>query len=728
MEDTSAVEPSFMAEEQWAAYTRARDAGHLRFVEDAKMFDRYYYGDQWDEAVSKKLDLEQRPHTTVNLVLSTVNAVLGQYLSQRQDIEYKAKSRGATRMVGELLTKMAKHVSDDSHSRYVEKDVFSDGLIQDRGFFDMRLEYGENLQGEVRETALDPLDVLLDPGARNYDPTTWNEVFVTRWLTPDEISVIYGKENADKIRYLNAEQTLGYDSMVFDPETFAQQKHFYTQGQFAYSYEDEYRRCQRARVIERQFYKLTIRKYFVDTATGDTSPVPDAWPEEKVALVAQAYNLQIVNRPERRVRWRVTCDQYVFFDGWSPYRRFTVVPFFPYFRRGRPFGLVRNLIAPQDLTNKSLSQELHVVNTTANSGWLVETGSLTNMSVTQLAQHGAKTGLVIEYRLGAQPPTKIQPNQIPTGLDRLSQKGTMYFREISGVSDAMLGQPGREISGEALQTKTQRGLVQMDPIFDNLALTRQLRAEFMLELFQEYYTEARIFKMTAIGDDGEELDEEVQINIRDAAGQITNDITVGEYTVVVGSRPTRDVEDESELQKMLSARELGVMIPDWAVVDAMGLRRGKEIADFIRRTQGAAEPTEQEIEMAQMSQELEMRRMAAEVAELEAKAQERLALSQKYLAEAEATEAGVQTDILKFGAELRQAAEKELIDLQKKREEIMARIEIMQMKTEETRYANQLQALNKRLDTEAKERIEERRSQSRTSAASSYGKNFTRGK
>jgi len=722
------AEPSDIADEQWAGYTRARDAGHLRYVEDAKLFDRYVYGDQWDDSVKKTLDNENRPYTTVNLVLSTVNAVGGQYLAMRQDIEYKARSRGATQEVANILTRMAKHVSDDSGSRYVEKQAFMDGIIQDRGYIDMRLDYGENLLGEIRETSLDPVDVLIDPGAREYDPKTWNEVYVTRWLTPDEVAVLYGKDNADKIRYVNADHTLGYDSMLFDPQTFSQQQHFYTQGQYNYMYKDEYKKTLRVRVIERQFYKFTLRKVFVDPTTGDTAPVPDDWSEDLIMAAVQGYGLQVVTKPERRVRWRVTCDRYTFVDMWSPYRRFTVIPFFPYFRRGRPFGLVRNLIAPQDLTNKTLSQELHVVNTTANSGWIVEAGSLANMTTQGLKAHGAKTGLVLEYNRGSQPPVKIQPNQIPTGLDRLSQKATMYFAEISGVSDALKGMPGREISGDALEAKQQRGLVQMDVIFDNLAFTRQLRAEFMLELFQEYYTEQRMFRMVAMDDEGQEQSEEVMINFRDAAGRIKNDITLGEYSVVIGSKPTRDIEDETELARMLKARELGVMIPDWAIVESMGLTRGREIAEFIRKMQGAAEPTPEEIQMSMMAQELELRRQMGEVDELAARTQERLANAAKLQAEAQALAGETQTEMAKFAADLRAALQKDLLDFQQKREELMARIQIAREKNDSVKYQASLAALTKRLDTEARERIEERKAQATVASASSYGKSFNGGK
>ena len=68
------------------------------------------------------------------------------------------------------------------------------------------------------------------------------------------------------------------------------------------------------------------------------------------------------------------------------------------------------------------------------------------------------------------------------------------------------------------------------------AYTRQLRAEFILELIQEYYTEQRILKIIGFNEEREEVPEEIQINTADAVGNILNDVTVGEYRVVVSSR------------------------------------------------------------------------------------------------------------------------------------------------------------------------------------------------
>ena len=220
--------PEMLATEQWQAYTRARDNGHTKFVTDARKFEDFYYGKQWDETVEKELDNERRPHHSINLVLSTVNAVVGEYVGQRQEIVYKPRGRGAVDSTALALTRMAGHISDDSHSRWVEKSVFMDGVITDRGFFDIRLDACENVTGEIRETALDPIDVLLDPGARDYDPKTWSEVTLTRWMTPDQIAVMYGQDKGDKLRYTSEYDMWGSDALAIGPETFSQDKNYYT--------------------------------------------------------------------------------------------------------------------------------------------------------------------------------------------------------------------------------------------------------------------------------------------------------------------------------------------------------------------------------------------------------------------------------------------------------------------------------------------------------------------
>ena len=377
----------------------------------------------------------------------------------------------------------------------------------------------------------------------------------------------------------------------------------------------------RVRVIECQFKQLTMRKFFVDMETGETKAVPDAWTEEQVREFATRMELGIQKKLTERIRWRVTCDNVLLHDEWSPYRTFTKIPYFPYFRRGKPFGVMRNLISPQDMLNKVSSQELHVVNTTANSGWTMEQGSLVNMDANELEARGAETGLVLEHRKGSAPPEKIKPNSIPTGLDHISMKASNNIRRISGVNESMLGIDKAEVSGVAMQAKTNRGFIQLEVPFDNLAHTRALVAEKILELFQDFYTEGRMYNITNFGDPAQPT-EELGINQMTPEGEIVNDITAGEYLVVMTTAPARDTFDDSQFAEALQLRELGIMIPDDFIVQYSHLSKKGELVQEIRNATGRGEVSEAEQQKQELENEIHMRMLTSELAAVDAKTEQ----------------------------------------------------------------------------------------------------------
>ena len=173
---------SVTASNQWDRYIRARDNGHLDYIEMAKKCDSYYRGEQWDEADIAALDAEGRPALTINTILPTINTVLGEQSTRRADIQFKPR-RGGDAEVAHTLNKMYMQIADNNKLDWVEQQVFADGLIMDgRGYFDVRMDFSDHVEGEIRITAKDPLDILPDPDAKDADPKTWNEGFETKWL------------------------------------------------------------------------------------------------------------------------------------------------------------------------------------------------------------------------------------------------------------------------------------------------------------------------------------------------------------------------------------------------------------------------------------------------------------------------------------------------------------------------------------------------------------------
>ena len=603
---------------QWARYERARDNGHLDYIWMAKKCDEYYRGDQWDDEDAAALEAEGRPALTINTILPTVNTILGEQSTRRADIQFKPR-RGGDGAIAQALTKLYMQIADNNKLDWVEQQVFADGLIMDgRGYFDVRMDFSDHVEGEIRITAKDPLDILIDPDAKDADPKTWNEVFETRWMTLDEIAELYGEKKAERLLFVAENgMSFGSDSVEYQETRFGDTQTNDDYFGAGVPGDEEYRNVKALRVVERQHKKLSRAMFFVDPDTGDQRQAPDAWSEAKNKKFAKQYNLSLISKIIRKIRWTVTCDQVVLHDDWSPYNDFTIIPFFCYFRRGRPFGVVRNLLSPQEQLNKIASQELHIVNTTANSGWMVESGSLVGMTADDLEEHGAETGLVLEYQRGTTPPQKIQPNQIPTGLDRIAQKAAANIKTISGVNDSMLGTDSAEVSGIAIQAKQNRGAIMIQVPLDNLRKSRQYLAEKILNLIQTFYTEQRVIQVTNEADPLKPR-EEMIINEQTPEGRIINDLTIGEYDVIVATAPARDSFDETQFAEALALRQAGVVVPDDAIIEYSHLARKGELAKRIRQMTGQEPPTPEQQEAMAQQQQIQMQQLQLEMAKLDA--------------------------------------------------------------------------------------------------------------
>lgn len=704
-----------LAQENYGAYARSRDAGHLDWVKMARKCDAYYSGDQWEKDITDSLDAENRPHLTINQVLSTINSVKGEYIKARQEISFRPRGKGASVEVAKALSFVVKQIQYNNRSRWNETQVLEDGLIEDRGYFDIRLDFSDNIMGEIRETVRDPRDVMLDPGAKEYDPSTWKEVITTRWLTPDDIEAFYGKEKAAQLRHRTFATRFGHDSVEFDVPTQTFGNETNPNGFVPDTHEDMLA-VRRVRVIERQHKKLSRCTYFVDPEEGDMRMAPDHWGDEQIAAHAAKFGLDVLERPNLRIRWTVSADDVLLEDSWSIYNRFTIIPFFPFFRRGKPTGMVRHLLSPQDMLNKISSQELHVINTTANSGWIFESGSLVNMDADDLEAVGAKTGLILEFAKGAEKPEKILPNQVPSGLDNIGNKAQIYFRTVSGLPETFMGHASREVSGVTVEAQNQAATTQLEVVFDNLEKTRQYRADFLLELIQEFYTETRLVQVTELDIDGNEVTTEFNVNepehvLDPETGEtveqrIINDLTLGEYSVVVASVPHHETMQDTIFSQALQLREAGVIIPDWLLIENSRLPNRREVADVVKELQGMAEPTPEEVQMQLMQQQLMLQGQEAQVRGLIADAMLKEAQAEKAMVDADVAARQPLLEMQKAGADMRVKMEKMAQDLQAKIAELETRIAISREKNDTERQVANIEGLTKRLSSALKAQVD----------------------
>lgn len=582
------------AQENWERYAYVLGRGHSDYVFRAARLEGFYLGGdidgngelqgggQWTNDDLAALKEEGRPAYEFNEIRPSINSAIGYQIHNRMDIAFRPAGEGADQAKADIRSKLVMFIAGSEMLHYKETQVFSDGLIEQRGYYDIRVRFDQNIQGDAYIGVLDPRDVLPDPDAKTYDPDGWADVIVTRWLTLDEIQDWYGEK---KRKEVEAQQSHDEEGDFGESDESGPRNHFglteITVGGVM-----TVAGAKRHRVIDRQRWRYAMTKVAVHP-TGDIEPVDDAQPD--VIADLEAKRCVFTKKMTKRVYWTVSTKDVTLFDDYSPFPFFTVLPYFPYFRRGKTRGMVDIAIGPQQVFNKAISQNIHIVNTTANSGWIVEENTLTNMDSDELEERGAQSGLVLEYKQGAKSPEKIEPNQVPQGIDRLIDRSLNTIKEVT-VPEAMRGDQGAEVSGVAIQSKQFASQQQLAVPLDNLALTRHLLAQRLDWIIGHYYDAERVIRIADLDEaTGQEDIEEITINQPDGMGGYLNDMTVGKYDVVITEVPMQITFENSQFTQALEIRKAGVNVPDWAVIKHSNLSDKPEILKEMRKPQGNPE-------------------------------------------------------------------------------------------------------------------------------------------
>lgn len=538
----------------WARYNYGMRKGHSDYCKEAKENEQFYIGKQWSDAALVVMKRLKKPALTINQILPKINSAVGYQIANRADISYRPRSGIANDELAAVLSKLAMQIADNIKFHWKETELFADGLIMRRGYFDIGINYDDTILGEISINVIDPLDVIPDPDANDYDPDNWQDVIVTRWFTSDEIASTYNI-NIDKLKVLleSQEPDNNYGDGLDEEES---------RNTFAGNYSNHARLCSdginRYRIIDRQYWVNEDVDVFI-TPTGDIRIAHSLKEEQKQHLISNGYFL---NKMKRRVVRRVaTTSHAVIYNEISPYNHFTVIPYFPMFRRGVTIGLVDNAKDPQKLLNKTLSQSLHIVNTTANSGFVSWENTIANMSNEKLSEVGSTTGLNLILKKDTPAdkiPFKLQPNPIPSGVTNLSDRATVAIHDVTGINEAMLGQQGQEISGVAIQSRQFAAQQQLALALDALARTRNMVGRFFIELIQTFYDLPRISRITNTDITGKQVSEEIYLNYPLDDGGILNDLTIGEYDVVVSEQPMQITFDNTQFNQLI---ELATKLP-----------------------------------------------------------------------------------------------------------------------------------------------------------------------
>lgn len=413
--------------------------------------ERFKVGNQWDPDVRSRNDSKRKFSLTINRVLPTVNQITGMEVQNPRDVQVLNK-KGGSRVLANLLTALTKHTLDLSHTQRQKSMMFDDGVTTARGWIGADKDYSQDPhKGDIVIKKYDPFMVLPDPNRSHYDLNVDSKyVIVDEWVDKEKLEK---QKPSKKNDLMNTSYSVPTGS-----GRFSRIVNFMFNRQTPGSVQDDYRDHQDDEVEGKV---STVEKYSYRKSTY-------WWKKWQTACILQRIddplNFNIYTKSSdmsaARIVARKNPDKVRFIDKdreglpltigvlkktvlignvfWSHddnplngVNLFPIVPFCPYFQNGYEFGIVQNLIGPQEQINWSWSMELNLIKKLANAGWRIS--KATAKWKDWLKSHGTEDGIVIEESNFGGKVDKMELNKFPVGFDIMTEKGSRHIAEISNV-------------------------------------------------------------------------------------------------------------------------------------------------------------------------------------------------------------------------------------------------------------------------------------------------------
>ena len=348
-----------------------------------------------------------------------------------------------------------------------------------------------------------------------------------------------------------------------------------------------------------------------------------------------------------RVRRSYWMGPHCLHDSASPYPHphFPYVPFWGYVEdlTGTPFGLVRDMIFPQDNLNSTIAKLRWGMAATRTE----RTKGAVAMSDEQFRRQIARpdADVILSPDVMAMQGARFEVKrdfQLNNQQFQLMADSRAALERVSGITASMQGRTGTATSGLQEQTQLEQSQVSLADLMDNFKDGRAMVGELLLALIIEDMGKEE--QVVVIEGDTLNPARTVVLNrpeIDPDTGMpyLSNDVQRTRIKVALEDVPTSSSFRAQQLQALSEAVKSAppevqqVMMP--FMVDLMDLPRKKEVVEAIRNAHGQADP---EAIRAQVKQELMYDLKEREIAAKERESEARIEKLVK-----EAVQVGVQT-------------------------------------------------------------------------------------
>lgn len=496
-DDTASKPDTDAASDTVARVRQARkdaDRTQAKWRDDAREWYGFVAGDQWTDADKAALEVQLRAPVCFNRIGPMVDSVGGSEVNNRQQVQYIPRNFG-DKGLNEVLTGAADYIRDQCDAEDEESDAFLDAVICGIGWTETRLSYDDNPDGDVLVERRDPVHMRWDPDAkkRNLSDRCWQQyevwlpkaAILERWpkaeLAPagDAVDADEGQPHDQTLAWLYERNATGFDKTTGRLRVIYHQWH---------ETEDFYRV-----LVDGQTHDLSIADR--DKLHKRTKEWNDTAAERQVPPLPVAQELK---KTRKKFRQAFVCGSTLLEEGDAPCNRFTfnAVTGKRDRNNGTWYGIVKPMIDPQRWANKFFSQILHIVNTNAKGGLLMEDDAVDNIA--KFKKDWSKADSVSVVSPGAISGGKIQPKtppMIPPQIEAMMQFSISSLRDVTGINLELLGMADRQQAGVLEAQRKQAAMTVLAGLFDGLRRYRKEQGRTLAKFIVDYMSDGRLVRI-----------------------------------------------------------------------------------------------------------------------------------------------------------------------------------------------------------------------------------------
>ena len=509
----------------------------LKFANDADTMNRqealedlkFGAGDQWPVELQNSRNLESRPVITVNKVDNYCRQVSNQQRQQRPRIKVHATNTHEDMVDAQTISGIIRHIEVNSNADHAYDNAFEYAVRMGWGYMRVNTNYISEDSFD-QEIYIDPVDnpftVYFDPNSVAPDGSDADRCLITTMMLKSEFRKLYPDAD-DGGTSFTQRGTGDSQSEWITKEDIRLAEYYYTVRE-----------------------KATL--YLLSDGTATFADDKDFFNR------LEAYGITVIDKRDsfkKTIKYcKMTAVEVLEERDWAG----KYIPIVPVYGRHivigdkrKKFGMIRYAKDPQRMYNFWQTSITEGVALAPKAKWLLAEGQDEGHE-NDWANANIKSFPLLRYKQTdidgriAPAPVRLQPEPPQAGIMAAAVGVDNDIKAIMGVFDpAQLGQGN--ISGKALNGQQQQVDLTNFDYYDNLTRSISHVGKICLDLIPKIYDTERVMRI--IGDDGKP--ELLTINQRDSVGRVLNDISVGQYDVVMETGPGYNSKRQEAVDNML---------------------------------------------------------------------------------------------------------------------------------------------------------------------------------